>query len=437
MNIKFDRPDLLEKLHRINNSHALILGAAIEERNKWNTVRFNQPYQTSEDDLRGIKVKSADLRKIDLSHCWVEEALFNSTDLRYAIISGSDCCGTTFRDVDLRGANLSGSVFTNADFNGSNLQGANLSGSIFLDAHLVSVDLTGANLSGSDFSNSLLHNSNLSNCDLSKACLDNAFLRNTNLYKANLTGTSLCGASLEEARFIKAKLLGTNLSQARMIRTDLSQSELAGCKVHGISVWDVITKGAVQSNLVITGQDEPIITVDNIKVAQFVHLLLNNSEIRDVIDEISGKGVLILGRFTVDRLVILKSIAEFMRKKGLLPIMMDFEEPRNRNFTETVRILAALSKFVIADLTYPRCTPHEAASIVPFNKVPFVPIVEVGNTPYSMFADLSEYPWVLDLVRYADRDDLLLKLQENILVDVDNMVSSIKTRRQKIASQYK
>jgi hypothetical protein len=50
----------------------------------------------------------------------------------------------------------------------------------------------------------------------------------------------------------------------------------------------------------ITDPDEPVITVDNIKIAQFIYLLLNNKEIRDVIDTVGRKGVLLLGRFTGD-----------------------------------------------------------------------------------------------------------------------------------------
>jgi len=42
---------------------------------------------------------------------------------------------------------------------------------------------------------------------------------------------------------------------------------------------------------------EPVITVDNIEVAQFIYLLLNNRAICNVIDAIASKAVLILGRF--------------------------------------------------------------------------------------------------------------------------------------------
>lgn len=58
---------------------------------------------------------------------------------------------------------------------------------------------------------------------------------------------------------------------------------------------------AIQSDLLITNKDEPIITVDSLDVAQFIYLLLNNYKIRDVINTVTSKTVLILGRFTPER----------------------------------------------------------------------------------------------------------------------------------------
>jgi hypothetical protein len=50
---------------------------------------------------------------------------------------------------------------------------------------------------------------------------------------------------------------------------------------------------AKQQDLVITRAGEPEITVDNIEVAQFVYPLLHNQKVRDVIDTITSKVVLI------------------------------------------------------------------------------------------------------------------------------------------------
>jgi hypothetical protein len=51
-------------------------------------------------------------------------------------------------------------------------------------------------------------------------------------------------------------------------------------------------------------------------VAQFVYLLLTNSRIRDVINTVANKAVLILGRFA-ERKILLASIAGKAQGVGL------------------------------------------------------------------------------------------------------------------------
>ena len=76
--------------------------------------------------------------------------------------------------------------------------------------------------------------------------------------------------------------------------------------------------------MIITPRYEPEITVDNIEVAQFVYLLLHNEKIRDVIDTVTSKAVLILGRFTAERKAVLDALREELRKRDYLPILFDF-----------------------------------------------------------------------------------------------------------------
>ena len=45
--------------------------------------------------------------------------------------------------------------------------------------------------------------------------------------------------------------------------------------------------------------EESEVTVDDLEVAQFVYLLLHNEKVRRVIDTITSKVVLILGRFSI------------------------------------------------------------------------------------------------------------------------------------------
>jgi len=154
--------------------------------------------------------------------------------------------------------------------------------------------------------------------------------------------------------------------------------------VFEISVWDVRLEGAIQSNLVITPKDESTIQVDNLEVAQFVYLLLNNEKIRDVIDTIGKKAVLILGRFTTDRNAVLDAIRQELRSNRYLPILFDFAKPSTRDTQETIVTLAGMVRFIIADITDPKSIPQELASIVPnLPSVPVQPLLQNGFEPWG------------------------------------------------------
>jgi uncharacterized protein YjbI with pentapeptide repeats len=191
--------------------------------------------------------------------------------------------------------------------------------------------------------------------DLRKAELFRADLRGADLREADLRRASLNWADLRKADLREAVLSGADLSGAQLIKTDLHDAMLTGSRVYGVAVWDIkVNERTKQQNLIVTDVGKPVITVDNIKVAQFIYLLLNNQEIRDVIDTITSKGVLILGRFSEERKPVLDALRDALRNKGFLPIVFDFECPKEHDFTETVKVLAGLSCFVIVDITNPR-----------------------------------------------------------------------------------
>ena len=158
-------------------------------------------------------------------------------------------------------------------------------------------------------------------------------------------------------------------------------------------------------------------TVDNIEVAQFVYLLLHNEKIRNVIDTIGRKGVLLLGRFTEGRMAVLDRLRDELRKRGYLPIVFNFDKPETKDFTETVRLLAGLSKFVIADITNPRSAPLELQATVPEIMVPFFPIIEEGQEPFSMLTDLwvKHRDWVFEPLHYSSLDALVGALDKEII----------------------
>ncbi len=109
----------------------------------------------------------------------------------------------------------------------------------------------------------------------------------------------------------------------------------------------------------ITPEGEAKITVDNLEVAQFIYLLLNNAQIRAVIDTITAKIVLILGRFTNERKRVLDALRAELLLHDYLPVLFDYEKPTNRDLTETISTLAHMARFVIADIT-------DATKVLPF-----------------------------------------------------------------------
>jgi hypothetical protein len=246
---------------------------------------------------------------------------------------------------------------------------------------------------------------------------------------ANLSEASLSGADLFGANLSGANLSDANLSGASLLRTNLRGSRLTRCSIYGISVWSVQLEGAEQDNLIITPEDEPTITVDNLKVAQFIYLLLNNQEIREVIDTITSKVVLILGRFTPERKAVLDSLRDELRKRNFSPVLFDFEKPANRDITETVSTLAHMARFVIADITDAKSIPQELSHIVPFlPSVPVQPLILESQHEYGMFEHFKRFPSVLPIYCYTDEASLILSLQENVIEPAEQKVKELAQR---------
>ncbi len=294
-------------------------------------------------------------------------------------------------------------------------------------ANLRDADLKGADLKGAILNDTTLSNTDLRGTDLVKANLILAFLYSTKLRGADLTGANLAGANLREADLSKAILENARLDGTSFIDTNLKGCKLENCKIYGISAWNIETdEKTEQKNLIITKRGEPVLTVDNIKIAQFIYLLLNNSELREVIDTMTGKAVLILGRFGDGRKQILDSMADWLRDNNLLPIIMDFSQPDNKDFTETVRTLAGLCKYVIVDLTFPQSVPYELATIAKEVELPIVPLIESGNQEFSMFRNLYKFHWVLPKVEYKNQENLVEIMQKKIIRPAEEKLEEIR-----------
>jgi uncharacterized protein YjbI with pentapeptide repeats len=323
------------------------------------------------------------------------------------------------------------------DLSGANFYWAHLSRANLYGANLSRADLVRANLSGANLSRANLQKANLNRAHLNGADLSGASLREANLVRANLNGADLSGARLRGANLSRADLsesvcTDATFEEAIFIGTNLQKANLTGVRIYGISAWDLRLTNAVQRNLIITPSspiaNTNIITVDDVEVAQFIYLLLNNKRIRNVIDTITSKVVLILGRFTPKRKPVLDAVREDLRKRDYLPIVFDFEKPSSRDLTETVSTLAHMAKFIIADLTEAKSLPQELMRVVPsLPSVPVQPILLASRRKYAMFEHFTNFPWVLPVVPYETKDELLANLAERVIGPAERRLATAKT----------
>jgi hypothetical protein len=288
-------------------------------------------------------------------------------------------------------------------------------------------------LSGADLHEANLFLADLSEANLSGAHLDEAKLFVANLMRADLSGATLKWVNFEKANLSEANLSGADLSHSILVKTNLTGATLTGCSIYGISAWSLQLEGAEQHNLNVSDVGEPAIMVDNLEVAQFVYLLLNHKKLRDVLNAIMESGVLILGRFGGGGLEVLEAIAAKLRELKYQPFIFDFDRPEERNYTETVRTLVGLSRFVIVDLSGPS-VPQELYATVPHFKIPFVPIIEEGRRQYSLLVDILEYPWVLNPpVRFVDVEHLVRAMPTQIIAPAEEWV---KDRHDRLADLF-
>ena len=290
---------------------------------------------------------------------------------------------------------------------------------------MTDANLQSSNLTAADLSKSNLFQANLCDAVLRAANLRWANLTGTNLQGVNLRGSDLTGASFIDADLTRADLGGANLRYSRIIESKVDHANFSNCRVYGMSAWDLSSSGAIESDLVITQADEPTITVDSLQVAQFVYLLLNSARVRQTLDTITAKVVLIVGRFTPERMSILESIRNALRNRDYLPMLFDFAGPTSRDLTETISTLAHLARFVIVDLTDARSVPQELMAIVPnLPSVPVQPLVAAGETEYGMFEHFRRYPWVLPVVSYPDEDTLIGMLDHDVIAPAEAMTKA-------------
>lgn len=426
----------------------------------------------SKRELAGVDFSTANLVGADMRGANLQGADLSDCDLRTADLGRADLTRATLRGARLNEANLRNARFADADLSCCDLSQVNGRGATFRNATLVSVAASQANFSDARFTGARMVGFDADSSNFRRAVFLKSDLTQAWLGHSDLTDADMRNATLSDAVLNDSKPTGVNLTSADLSRADLRQCSLveaivadcilSGSAVYGISAWGIKGTPRVQTDLLllnrgptedasagyeaatrVLGTDgtwrtpwpssrlgiasvqdggmPPDVRVDDLEVAQFVYLLLTREKLRNVIETITSKAVLILGRFTPERKVVLDAISAELRRHNLLPMMFDFERATTRDFTETIKTLAGMSLFVIVDITNPKSTPLELAETVPDYRIPFIPIIQEGEAPFSMFSDLMKYDWVAPLLTYST-GATLVKVFKRAVIDEANAI---------------
>jgi uncharacterized protein YjbI with pentapeptide repeats len=411
----------------------------------WNRWRAEHP--TVQPDLSGADLAGAQLGTRNWQESYTPKELLQLVEdrgglpnLRRVNFTGANLSGAVLQDLDFEESNLSSVNMARADLRSAHLRLVNLyaadlrsvdaRGASFYRAHMSAADMTDADMRGAsmdhvEFGGAVLANANLEECYFGFSRLDGV-----NATNARLKFAGLPHADLSDANFENADLYGATLEGCRLLKTNFRNADLRTAAVYGVSAWDVNLEGAKHTDLIIN-QDrfETTVTADDLEVAHFLYILMYNPRIRRVLDTITAKVVLILGRFTDERKAVLDALRTVLRDEhNYVPIVFDFQKPASRDLTETILTLAHLSRFVIADITDAKSIPQELSAIVPqLPSVAVQPILLSGASEYAMFEHFRRYPWVLPLRTYDSPSDLLSRLPE-ILAPAEGYAKAISDR---------
>ncbi|GMX64359.1 pentapeptide repeat-containing protein [Paenibacillus elgii] len=319
--------------------------------------------------------------------------------------------GVNFYDLEIE----YNCVYGEPHFESANFSNTDLSSSIIRDGIYINCN----------FSNSTLNYADLcfayfSSCDFSNTSMRVAKIGSTHFNNCRFNSTDLSYASAEDTIFENTQLINSDLININFIASKFLKSEIDGCNIYGISSWDLDISDTIQRNLNV-GKDDQILTVDNLEIAQFIYLMINNSKLKSIIDTLTSKTVLILGRFTPERKKVLDIIKNKVRTHDLVPILFDFNGPKSRDVSETVITLAAMSKLIIADISEAKSIPQELSLVVPnLPSVPVFPLLSASLNEYGMFEHFKRYPWVQKVIQYNE---------DNISVELDRALDVIFNQR--------
>lgn len=409
---------------------------------KWNLFRIKHPefipdlsdINLSKKDLRNYNFSKSKLLRTNFQKSHLGETDFSGSTVAYANFKNSYFSNVNFNNADLRFSNLKStiiknSVFDNSLFNHSTLNGSKIKNSSFIKSNFRNSELCSvyfdncitkkAHFEGSFLRETMFINSNLQlikmnnckflflsfdNCNFRNGMLYDSIFDNCQFYMCNFTYTLLTNSTIINSTITKSDFSNVDFRHSQFSANKLEDSDLSRSKIFGVSTWKLNLINTTQNDLRITDINEPKITIDNIEVAQFIYLLLNNAKLREIIDTVTSKVVLILGRFTENRKKILEELRNTLKTKNFLPIIIDFDVPHSRTTLETISTVAHMAKFIIADLSDSKSVLQELQFIV--TNLPSVivqPIIDNSDDPPGMIDHFCMYKSFLPTISYDNK----------------------------------
>jgi hypothetical protein len=157
---------------------------------------------------------------------------------------------------------------------------------------------------------------------------------------------------------------------------------------------------------------------------------IDGMDFGEIMSELTRRRVLILGRFSRRRLAVLEAIKAHLKghENKYLPELFTFAKPKSRDLVEAIIGFAALSRFVIADLSEPKSVQQELEAIAPhFQSVPIVPLINWTGKEYATFESIKRRVNVVKpTIRYRDVDDLIEKLDTEVVPQAETKLGEVR-----------
>lgn len=303
----------------------------------------------------------------------------------------------------------------NPNWHGSFYKGGNAYD--FSGIHLRDVMIFKPFAEGLNIQNSVFENVLFDDGDFSRANFSNCMFINTKFNKTIFTDAGFAGATF----------INCNLNRVNLTNADFQVEEITETVIYGISSWDIhVSEKSKQSKLVIEktyqlfseiiAEGRIPLMVDNIELAQFIYYLSNHKKMRDTINILNKRGVLLLGKFKDGGLERLYKLRDWFANHNFLPMIFDFDRPHSLDYTETIVTMSGLSKLVVADLSGDS-VPQELHAILTNFVKPVV--VYHDSAPYSMLKDLRRKNRYFHEIKFDGTDDNLLSLLPPKIADAE------------------